>query len=94
MIKKMGHKCFYLGQSLPLHDLAEVQKIHKADVIFTIITSTPCMEDVQPYINKLYEVRQNASIILTGYQITSQNLEIPDGIITMKMPEEINVYFA
>jgi hypothetical protein len=52
------------------------------------------MEDVQPYINKLYEVRQNASIILTGYQITSQNLEIPDGIITMKMPEEINVYFA
>jgi DNA-binding transcriptional MerR regulator len=94
LLKKLGHKVIYLGQSLPLHDLEAVQQIHRADVLFTIITSTPCLEDVQPYLDKLAKTRGIAEVIVTGYQITSQELKLPEGLKMMKNPEEIRENFA
>lgn len=93
LLRKLNHKVIYLGQSMPLHDLDTVQKIHCADYLFTIITSTPCLEDVQPYLNRLAAVRGSAQVILTGYQITSQLLNIPAGMHTMMHPEEIRAFF-
>jgi DNA-binding transcriptional MerR regulator len=94
LLKKLGHKVYYLGQSLPLQDIEAVQQIHQADVLFSIITSTPCLEDVQPYINRLAKIRGAAEVILTGYQISSQELSIPEGVRTMRNPEEIRECFA
>jgi DNA-binding transcriptional MerR regulator len=84
LIKLSGHKCIYLGQSLPINDVAAVQESHHADVIFTIITSTPCHEAVQPYINKLNEVLSGTQIWLTGYQIFSQELFLPDNFLAIR----------
>jgi DNA-binding transcriptional MerR regulator len=78
MVKYMGHTCIYLGQSLPLVDLASVQIDHKADIIFTIITSTPCQEDVQPYLKKMKEALSTGEVWLTGYQVCTQELELPE----------------
>lgn len=77
LVKLQGHRSIYLGQSLPLQDLKAVQEVHKADVILTIITSTPCQEDVQPYLDKIKYLLPETSIWLTGYQVTSQDLKIP-----------------
>ena len=94
LLKKLRHKVYYLGQSLPLHDLQAVQEIHQADYLFTIITSTPCLEDVQPYLEKLAAIRGEARIILTGFQIFSQELNIPAGIDTLDHPEKIREIFG
>ena len=94
LLRKKGHKVFYLGQSLPLQDLEAVQMVHKADFLFTIITSTPCLEDVQPYLNKLEEISGNSTVILTGYQIVSQNLQIGKRMMVMKHPDEISRFFS
>jgi DNA-binding transcriptional MerR regulator len=94
LLKKLKHKVYYLGQSLPLHDLDAVQQIHKADFLFSIITSTPCLEDVQPYLEKLASVRGTAEVIVTGYQIVSQDLSVPAGMKMMRNPDEIRTIFG
>ena len=94
LLKKLGHKVIYLGQSLPLQDLEAVQEIHCADVLFSIITSTPCLEDVQPYLEKLASIRGNAEVVLTGYQVVSQELSLPEGMMIMRSPDEIRTRFA
>lgn len=77
LVRHSGHKCIYLGQSLPLGDLAEIQKERKADIILTIITATPCLEDVQPYLNKLKKAVPDTPVWLSGFQVLSQQLELP-----------------
>jgi DNA-binding transcriptional MerR regulator len=84
LVKINGHKCIYLGQSLPVHDLKSVQEFHKADVLMTIITSTPCLEDVQPYINKLKKAMPDSVFWLTGYQVCMQEIEIPEKFVILK----------
>jgi DNA-binding transcriptional MerR regulator len=94
LLKKLNHKVIYLGQSMPLQDLEAVQKIHAADYLFTIITSTPCLEDVQPYLEKLDSIRGNADVILAGYQVNSQEISLPQGMRKLAHPEEIRSVFA
>lgn len=89
LVKLSGHKCIYLGQSLPLCDLAEVQAVHKADFIFTIITSTPCLDDVEPYLERMSHLLPEATIWITGYQIFSQTLNLPPNIIPVSNPSEL-----
>lgn len=89
MVKLSGHKCIYLGQSLPLGDLAEVQALHKADYIFTIITSTPCLNDVEPYLLKMNQLLPDTTIWITGYQIFSQSLTLPANIVAISNPAEL-----
>jgi DNA-binding transcriptional MerR regulator len=83
LVKLLGHKSIYLGQSLPIHDLKTVQDTHKADVILSIITSTPCQEDVQPYLDKLKLNLPETTFWLTGFQVMSQELNIPENFFVM-----------
>lgn len=94
LVKLSGHKCIYLGQSLPLVDLAEVQAIHKADYIFTIITSTPCLEDVEPYLLNMNQLLPDVTIWVTGYQIFSQSLNLPPNIVAVSNPTELRKKLA
>jgi len=94
LLKKLGHKVIYLGQSLPLQDLEAVQQIHRADDLFCIITSTPCLEDVQPYLDKLSRIKGNARVVVTGYQVNSQELNVPAGMQILRHPEEIREHYA
>jgi len=89
IIKNSGHKCIYLGQSLPIADIKLVEKSHKPDVIFTVITSNPCQEDVQPYIDQLANLFPDTAFWLTGYQIVSQEINIPQGFKIIRDPSSI-----
>lgn len=77
LVKLKGHKAIYLGQSLPLSDLKETNESHKPDVILSIITSNPCLDDVQPYLEKLKEHVPDTTVWLSGYQVCFQELNLP-----------------
>ncbi len=79
LIKARGHKVIYLGQSLPIADLAEIQKTQIADVIMTFITASPSQNQMAAYVKNLKEILPDTKIWLSGYQITSQKLECPSG---------------
>lgn len=90
MVKSRGHKVVYLGQSLPLSDLETIQNQQTADFIITIITSTPCGEDVKPYVQKLKRAVGNATVFLSGFQILDQSLDLPKGFKRVLNPDHLN----
>jgi DNA-binding transcriptional MerR regulator len=83
LAKSRGNKVIYLGQSLPLHDVIEVNKIHHVDYIFCIITSTPSSDQVQNYVNSLSASFPEAHILLSGYQVVGQDIQTPNNVTIM-----------
>lgn len=93
LLKARQNRVVYLGQSLPFVDIAGAYKIHRPDFLFSVITSTPGVEDIQAYINKLSESFPGSKILLTGYQVVTQDLMIPANVIVIRKFRDL-VQFA
>jgi MerR family transcriptional regulator, light-induced transcriptional regulator len=92
IVRSRNHKSIYLGQTLPLNELIFAYDVHKPDYIFTSITSVPSNSEVQIYINKLCGHFPNCTILLTGYQVVGQDLEIkPNAVVINKLDDLIAV---
>jgi len=74
VVKKRGHKVFYLGQSLPFEDLRTVHQTHQPDYIFTVITSVPGSDAIQNYVDMLSKSFPQTNILLTGLQVVGQDI--------------------
>ncbi|AFK02966.1 regulatory protein MerR [Emticicia oligotrophica DSM 17448] len=77
VLRARNNKVIYLGQSLPFSELQFICDHHKPDYLFTVITSTPGQDEIQQYVNKLGETFSDINILLTGYQVIGQGLDIP-----------------
>ncbi len=89
IVRSRQNRSVYLGQSLPLHDLVSVYDVHRADYIFTVITSVPGQEQVQKYINKLASLFRESTVLLTGYQVISQQLQLPENVVVFHKFDDI-----
>jgi DNA-binding transcriptional MerR regulator len=67
LLRKHGHRVIYLGQSLPLKDLAHVVRNRKPDYLITYITS-PIEGGIIQYIKAMREVCPNSPVYLAGMQ--------------------------
>jgi methanogenic corrinoid protein MtbC1 len=84
ILRARQNRVVYLGQSLPFQDLHAAFQVHKPDYIFTILTSVPSQNDVQPYIDKLACKFADTKILITGYQAVSQDIIVPDNVTIIK----------
>lgn len=80
IIRSRQNKVIYLGQNLPFNELIFACKIHKPDVIFTVITSVPSQNEIQKYVYKLAKDFPDSKILLTGYQVVGQDIDCPDNV--------------
>lgn len=88
IIRSRHHKVIYLGQTLPFNDLVFAFDVHKPDCIFTCITSAPSNEEVQPYVTRLCKQFPDTKIIMTGFQIVGQDIQIEsNGMIVNKIDD-------
>ena len=78
IIRARYNKVVYLGQSLPFNELVFAYNIHKPDYIFSAITSVPSNHETQLYVNKLAEQFPESHLLLTGYQIVGQDIQMPE----------------
>ncbi len=76
ILRARNNKVVYLGQSLPFAELSHVVDYHKPDYIYTAITSTPGQDEVQNYLDKLADSFSEYTILVTGYQVIGQGLEL------------------
>ncbi len=83
LVKVRGNQATYLGQSLPMKDVYEAYKIHQPDFILTVITSSPDIDHVQEYLYELSEKFEDTQILISGYQVIGQDLDIPDNIVVI-----------
>ena len=88
MVRSRGLRTIYLGQSLPLNDVLTISALHKPDYIFTIITSVPSNKDVEPYLRKLASGVQHGKVMVSGYQVTSQEINPIDNLHIIKNMSE------
>jgi DNA-binding transcriptional MerR regulator len=88
LVRSRGLRSIYLGQSLPLNDVFSISDVHKPDFVFTIITSVPSNEDVEPYLKKLASGLPHGKVIVTGYQVTSQEIPPIDNLQIIKNMSE------
>jgi MerR family transcriptional regulator, light-induced transcriptional regulator len=78
IIRARNNKVVYLGQSLPFNELVFAYDIHKPDYIFSAITSVPSNLETQLYVNRLAKQFPESHLLLTGYQIVGQDIQMPD----------------
>lgn len=76
ILRARNNKVIYLGQSMPFSELQFICQHHKPDCLFTVITSTPGQDEIQQYVNKLGESFPDVKILLTGYQVIAQGLDL------------------
>lgn len=77
ILRARNNKVIYLGQSMPFSELQFICELHKPDCLFTVITSTPGQDEIQQYVNKLGGSFPDSKILLTGYQVIAQGLDLP-----------------
>jgi MerR family transcriptional regulator, light-induced transcriptional regulator len=77
ILRARNNKVVYLGQSLPFNELQFVCELHKPDYLFSVITSTPGQNEIQYYVNRLAEDFPAIKVLLTGYQVVAQGIDLP-----------------
>ncbi len=80
IIKSRFNKVIYLGQNLPLGDLAMVKELYNPDYFLTIITSSPGQYQPIPYLRELKNIAGDQEVLLAGYQASLLKKEMPEGI--------------
>lgn len=78
IIRARYNKVVYLGQNLPFSELIFAYNVHKPDYIFSAITSVPSNNEAQLYVNKLGAQFPEAKLLLTGYQMVGQDIQMPE----------------
>lgn len=89
VIRARHNKVIYLGQSLPFDELEFVYDLHKPDYLLTSITSSPSNHEVQPYVDKLAARFAEAQLLLTGYQVVGQDVNLPDNAFLINNTEDL-----
>lgn len=90
LIRSRGHKCLYLGQSVPLCDLKQLAEDTAPDALVTIFT-TP-MEDVSlpQYIGKLTDAFGSSRILVSGrlFYESPEEITLPKNVILFESHEQ------
>ncbi|MEX2565746.1 MAG: MerR family transcriptional regulator [Cyclobacteriaceae bacterium] len=94
LLKSNGHKVFYLGQNTPDEDLKAVYEVHKPDFLLTAITTSPSSEFVQAYLDSLSKWFPESEILVSGYQVLGQDLNIPPNMHVLHYLKDIKDYLT
>lgn len=89
VVRARNNRVIYLGQSLPFKEIEFAYSVHRPDYIFTAITSVPSNSDVQPYVDKLAARFPETTILLTGYQIVGQDVQVVENIKIINKIEDL-----
>lgn len=92
MIKKSGHKVFYLGQSVPFNDLKEITEITQPDYFFTSFTNPLPVEDFQEYLQALYKDFPGKTFLITGSQAIKNNIVWPKNFNLLKQFPDLDAF--
>lgn len=89
LLRSRGMRVFYLGQDIAITDLVDANRIHAADFIFTMITETFAQEPVQNYVDRLSLAFPDTTVLLSGYQMVAQPVEVSNNIHILESLEQM-----
>jgi DNA-binding transcriptional MerR regulator len=86
LARKRGHRTLYLGQSVPLNDLIEIKHKNRIDFLVTAFTTSFNGNDIVNYLTNLAVQFSDATIFISGSQLSNLSHELPANIITISSP--------
>lgn len=84
----------YLGQNLPFAELEFVYERYKPDCLFTVLTSSLANHEVQPYVDRLAKTFPETQVLLTGYQVVGQDVELPQNVLIVNQLNDLTRLIA
>lgn len=84
LLKSRKNRVIYVGQDINISDIRDACKIHQPDFIYTIISESFSREPIQQYVNKLSEQCTQSRLLLSGYQLVAQPVQLPDNTLILK----------
>ncbi|MGB3781181.1 MAG: MerR family transcriptional regulator [Tunicatimonas sp.] len=80
IVKARHNRAIYFGQNLPFDDVINIYGILNPEYIVTVITTSPPANQVQDYVHRLAAYFPKATILLSGYQVLSQDIKLADNV--------------
>ncbi len=77
LIRKAGHKVFYLGQNVPVRNLKCIFELHPIDYILTSITSNQSKEALLTLFSEINELYRDKKILVGGNFIKEAIVQLP-----------------
>ncbi len=78
LLKSRKFKVIYIGNYISLTDLKDAYQIHEPEFIYAIISETFTKPHITDYVNTLKSTFPKSTILLSGYQVISQNVPSED----------------
>lgn len=94
LIKKNGHNDLYLGGSLPLESMMNIEKIVPFKNIVTTVSFSKSKEEVEKEIRELATKFDSKNIFIGGLQENTQFNEMPANIHYMYNLDDFNEYLV
>ena len=92
LIQKRGHKVTYLGQWVPLADMASASTVLNVDYLLTSIVAAHSGMDLMDYLVKLSATFHDKTIYISGYQVSQISGTLPGNIIRLNSAHDLMPY--
>ncbi len=89
MLQKRGHKVTYLGQWVPLADMASASTVLNVDFLLTSIAASHSGTDLLNYLDELSATFPDKTIYISGYQMAQISATLPGNIIRFEGAEDL-----
>jgi DNA-binding transcriptional MerR regulator len=80
LLKSRRQRVIYLGLNIQISDLCDAYRIHKPTYLFTMLNEEPIRTTLQKYVDDLVGHFRCSHLLLTGYQVMSPLLRVPDRV--------------
>jgi DNA-binding transcriptional MerR regulator len=79
LAKAKGHKCLYLGQSVPLEDLIDISKSHRPDYLVSILTSRLPDDGLEAFLQGCEQSLEHCRFLVSGRLVMepNENIKLP-----------------
>ncbi len=89
LLQKRGHKVTYLGQWVPLKDMAAASTVLEVDYLLTSIISVHSGTELDKYIERLSAAFSDTTIFISGRQASSLTEKLPGNIVRLNSVHDL-----
>ncbi|MEY4110635.1 MAG: hypothetical protein RLZZ46_990 [Bacteroidota bacterium] len=92
-LKSKGLKTIYLGQSVPHNNLNSVYLLHNPTYIVSVLTCPLPDQTIKDYVDQLSAEFPSSQILLSGFQVLSAELSLPQNVKTFADMQQLASFF-
>ena len=89
LIRKNGHKSYFLGQNLPFSALTDICAKTHIDFLVTYLIASITIKEIPKYLQKLSEAFPDKTIFITGIQVRENTFQLPSNVVAFNTSNEL-----